>query len=94
MRHLLIGGPKNDIIDIYLRNEYMNILFFDEKCFINTSKVRMVIKNESGESLILGSWNLFEPIESLLESIYIVRQVRVNKSLRFLYVYFFLENPI
>lgn len=62
--------------------------------FIHTSLVKMVIKKKLCEFFIPSSWNLFKTIQSFLEPIYVVRQVRVHKPLRLLNVYFFLKNSI
>lgn len=94
MRHLLTGKLKNDVIYIDLSNEYIAILLLYEECFIHTCLIKMVIKKKICESFIPSSKSLFETIQSLLESVYIVRQVRAHKSLRLLSVYFLLENSI
>lgn len=54
----------------------------------------MVIKNEFYESFISGSKSLFKTIKCLLESVDIVGQLGIFKSLGLFYKYFFLKYTI
>jgi hypothetical protein len=56
------GSSKNDVVHIYLSNEFLSTLFFDERGLISLSPCKSLSQEISGERLIPCPRSLLKPI--------------------------------
>jgi hypothetical protein len=73
-------ATEDYIIHIYLNQKGVNALLGEKRSFINSAHLKTLIKQESFQMLIPGSWDLFRPIQGFVEFKNVIRKLRIFKA--------------
>jgi hypothetical protein len=73
-------ATEDYIIHMYLNQKDASALLEEEQSFINRTHSKTLLKQESFQALIPGSWDLFQTIQGFVEFKNMVGELRFLKS--------------